>query len=48
MQQKYEIYNLQKKVSRIKVSEAFDTLIKKLKISAARKNVLKKWRSLKG
>ena len=47
MQQKYEIYNLQKKVSRIKVSEASDTLIKKMKISAAREKVLKKWRSLK-
>ena len=47
MQQKYEIYNLQKKVSRIKVSEASDTLIKKMKISAAREKVLNKWRSLK-
>ena len=47
MQQKYEIQNLQKKVSRIKVSEASDTLMKNLEISAAREKVLKKWRSLK-
>ncbi len=47
MQQKYEIQNLQKKVSRIKVSEASDTLMKRLKISAEREKVLSKWRNLK-
>ena len=47
MQQKYEIYNLQKPLGRIKVSEASDTLMKNLKISASREKVLNKWRSLK-
>lgn len=47
MQQKYEIQNIQKKVSHIKVSEATDTLMKNLKISAMREKVLNKWQSMK-
>ena len=47
MQQKYEVYELKKRICRIKVSEASDTLMKNKKISAVREKVLKKWQSLK-
>ena len=47
MQQKYEVYELKKRICRIKVSEASDTLMKNKKISAVLEKVLKKWQSLK-